>query len=252
MDAGRCAGAVRRWWWLFLLGALFALASYGVALRVRGDDGSATIYRTTATIFVSTAAAPEPPLAFGADSGQQIDRLVASYAEMVEGPLVAERLAAFLRRGAEAEALRRRIDADVVPGTQLISVEATGFSPEETALLASGVSNAFIALHDEKALPGAAQVYEVAPAVAVPQEHTSPFVTYAAVVLAGVLAAASVLVVYERFGRQLRSLAGVLGATSVEERIDTPKARQPRPRRRPAARPPTPVSEIAVETEGAT
>ncbi|HEY8172548.1 MAG TPA: hypothetical protein VIH21_05630 [Dehalococcoidia bacterium] len=203
MDAARFGNLGRRYWWLFILGALFALASYGIALRIRGSSEPATVYHSTSTVFVSEGDAS--PVTTASAAPIDLSRLASSYAEMIEGRLVAERLAVFLRRGAEAQSLRSRISARVVPNTQLIEVTSTGVSPEEADLLASGASNAFIALHDEKKLPGSALLYEVSPAVGVQSQGMPAAFSYGIVILVGFFSAIAVIALFDRYGERLRT-----------------------------------------------
>jgi capsular polysaccharide biosynthesis protein len=197
MHIRTCTDFARRSWWLLVLGALFALASYGVALRIVGDGDDPAVYRSTATVFVSAERSAAPPLMPAAD-GADMERLAASYAAMIEGRTVSERFAAYLRRGAESQSLRDRIDARAVPGTQLIEVSTNGATAEEAETLANGVSNAFVALHAERGLPGATSVYEVSVAQPLAQDERSPLFTATLVALAGVVAAAAVVGAYTR------------------------------------------------------
>jgi capsular polysaccharide biosynthesis protein len=235
MDARRYLTLARRSWWLFLLGALFALASYGVTLRIRGDEESPDVYHSNATIFVETGATGGFFSAPGSPQAGDLGRLTASYAEMVEGRLVAERLAAFLRRPGEAGAMRARIDARAVPGTQIIRITSTGRSAEDADVLAAGTANTFIALHQEKGLPGMLSLYETSPATLEPKPaEGSPLPIYALVVVAGTLATAVVLFAWETQAERINAAAARISRPPSVEPSPAPKpARAARPRPAP-------------------
>ena len=254
MDAGRYAMLARRWWWLCLLGALFALAAYGVTLRMRGDSDGAPVYTSTATIFIGTSAseaiAPTDGEQRAVVAPEDLGRLAASYAQMASGRLVAERLAAVLQRGPEAESLRQRITARAVPGTQLIDVTSSAMTPDESPVLASGAANAFIALHDEKSLPGAAMLYEVSsPAeVATTDGGMSPVAMAVIIALVGVLSAAAVIVAAERFGGPLRSAlaTGFVNAPPAQAAVPAAQRRKrAAPNRAPA------IEQTVLDTDAA-
>lgn len=211
MDAARYIAIVKRWWWLLIVGTLIAVATFGVASRVRDRGTATTEYAASATLFVSDPqlASGEQPPAFASD------RLLRSYAAMISGRGVAERIIQRLSLRASIDDLRGHISVALPPGTQLIEITTTGTTPAEAEQLNGGVIGSFLALHDEGGLPGSATVTAVTPAAEAPLEARPQWQTVLLVATFGLLSAASIVVIFEYLTDAVRDAADAQAATGA-------------------------------------
>jgi capsular polysaccharide biosynthesis protein len=207
MDVAQILAMGRRWWWLLILGVLFSIAAYGVSTRVRGDQTQPT-YGASTTLFVTL---PElPSSAFTADAAKQpweLDRLMATYAQMARSRRVAERA---IRDGGLTSSpadLASRISTDTFGYTQLLGITVQASSPIEAQRSVTAIVRAFADVRAEQSIPGDASVFESSAPVRT-DRPTPLIVDLAIVVLAGVMASGGVVFAFER----LRPL----GATSDE------------------------------------
>ncbi len=210
MDATRYIAIVRRWWWLLIVGTLIAVAAFGVASRLR-DRGATTEYAASATLFVTDpqpAPGEQPPAVAP-------DRLLRSYAAMISGRGVAERIVARLGLRASADDVRGHIHVALPPGTQLIEITTTGATPADAEALSGGVIQSFLAMHDEGRLPGSATVTAVTPAAETPLDARPEWQTALIVAMFGLLSAAAIVVIFEYLTDAVRDAADAQAAAGV-------------------------------------
>jgi capsular exopolysaccharide synthesis family protein len=193
MEAARYFAIVQRWWWLLLVGTLITVAAFGVASRVRGRDGVPE-YSASATLFVSD---PNATAAGDTASAVTSDRLLRSYATIVGGPGVALRVIDNLGLRASIASVEAHIVVAVPPGTQLIEVTTMGASALEAEQLSTAVIQAFITIHDEGQLPGAATVSAATSARETIVTPRPDWQVALIVAVFGLLSAASIVVIFE-------------------------------------------------------
>ncbi len=215
MDAARYVAIVQRWWWLLIVGTLIAVATFGVASRVR-DRGATTEFAASATLFVSDPGpVPGAPATSDTASAVASDRLLRSYAAMIAGPGVAERIIERLSLRASLDDVRGHIAVALPPGTQLIEITTTGTTPAEAEQLSGGVIQSFLALHDEGRLPGAATVAAVTPASETQLAARPAWQTTLLVAVFGLLSAASIVVIFEFLTDAVRDASDARAAAGV-------------------------------------
>ena len=199
MEAARYFAIVQRWWWLLLVGTVISVAAFGIASGIRGREPNAPEFSASATLFVSDVrAAPTDASAVNdATSAVASDRLLRSYATMIDGPGVAQRVIDRLGLRASIATVERHIVVAMPPGTQLIEVTTTGSTAAEAEQLSTAVIQSFIALHDEGRLPGTATVSAATPAQETIVLPPADWQTALVVAVFGLLSAASIVVIFE-------------------------------------------------------
>ena len=216
MDAARYIAIVERWWWLLIVGTLIAVATFGVASRVRDRGAATTEFAASATLFVSNpqpAAGTQP--SSDAASAVASDRLLRSYAAMIAGRGVAERIIQRLGLRASIDDVLGHVTVALPPGTQLIEITTTGTTPAEAEQLNGGVVQSFLALHDQGRLPGSATVTAVTPATETPLDARPEWQTALLVALFGLLSAASIVVIFEFLTDAVRDASDAQAAAGV-------------------------------------
>ncbi|HXK34302.1 MAG TPA: hypothetical protein VNM91_09840, partial [Dehalococcoidia bacterium] len=134
MEAARFWTMARRWWWLIIVGALMTAAAYAVAEPARERREGAATYTASAALFVSLYDQQDGAAEVAArTSGDAwtIDRLLTSYATMIEGEAVAQAVADGLSIDVAGADLRSAVDADVVPRSQLLRLTTQAASPAD-------------------------------------------------------------------------------------------------------------------------
>jgi capsular exopolysaccharide synthesis family protein len=220
MDAAQCLSLARRWWWLALAGAVIAVAAYGIASKLRPAEAPAPAYAAGATLLVRTT---DDPTDAGSETsrGEAIDRLVATYAAMIEGPSVAERAAELLgsaessAAGGAVKADSIDVRADPVGRTQLLRITATGATPAEAEQLTGTVVRAFGEVHRVQALPGRFSVYESTPAARQPVDIQPRALTIVLVAFGGMLAACAVIFAFEYLSDVVRDAGDAERSTGI-------------------------------------
>ncbi len=208
MDASRYLAVTRRWGWLLVLGAVFSLATYGVAMRLFPDDEAPVRFEASALVLV---AADQDGTSTTTDNTQYA--LTSTYAEMIGGRAVAERLAALFGTPEETAAIRAQISSEVIPSTQLVRVVASGAHPEEATTLAQSAASAFIAMHDERGMPGSVFLSDTEAAALVAPPNDSLMLDVLIVLLGGFLAAGAIVLAFECLTDRIR--AGEDAASAV-------------------------------------
>lgn len=207
MDVAQILGIGRRWWWLLLLGVLFSVAAYGVSVRLRRDQVQPS-YAASATLFV--ALPPPPESALAADAALrpwELDRLMATYAEMAKSRTVAERA---VRDGAlltTPDDLGSRTRTETFGYTQLLHISVSAAAPDAADRSVAAIVRAFADVRTERSIPGDASLYETSAAVRT--DRPTPLVVNLAIVaLAGFMASGGVIFAVERLRPALALAAG--------------------------------------------
>jgi capsular exopolysaccharide synthesis family protein len=228
MDAAPILSLTRRWWWLVLLGAVMAVAAFGVASRIRDRNASVPTYRAGATLVVSAG----DPLALSSDAVMDrpwdLDRLMATYAEIITSDAVAARAALELGEPARAGDIQRSVSVDTPGYTQLLRVTARANSPADAERLAGAVVWSASAIREEKQLPGSLALFDQTRAVPVRNDATPVALAVFIVALAGAAGALVIVASFEyltgviRDARDLECSAG-LSVLGVVPELRTPR-----------------------------
>ena len=200
MDVARILAMGKRWWWLIIIGALFSVAAYGVTSRLRGASHQTPTYSATTTLFATLPPLSDAALASDATKRPwELDRLMATYAQIAKSRTVAERAISDADLTTTADDLASRIDASTFGYTQLLRINVSAISPADADRSLAAVVRAFGEIRAERTIPGDTAVYETFPATR--SDHPIPeLVNIAIVVLAGVLAAVAIVLVFEYAG----------------------------------------------------
>lgn len=130
MDVSQLRAAVRRTWWLPLVGLLVGGV---VALLVTSVQRN--VYESTTTFLVEGAREDVSPL----QAVQLAERRAPSYVRLIESPDFAERVVEALELDVSPTELRQSIDASTTDDTVLIDVTVTDASPARAQLIAQSV-----------------------------------------------------------------------------------------------------------------
>lgn len=207
MEAARFWTMARRWWWLILVGALMTTAAYAVAEPVRERREGTPAYTASAALFVSLYDQQDSAEEIAARTGGDawtIDRLLNSYATMLEGEAIAQAVADGLSIDVAGADLRNAIDADAVPHSQLVRLTTTAGSPADAERLRDAVLHAFTKVRGTAGVPGEAYVYEINPARLDEVSPRSELTTFVVIALAGMLAAAGIVFAFEYLSDTIR------------------------------------------------
>jgi receptor protein-tyrosine kinase len=221
MDAARYVSLIRRWWWLPALGALAAVAAYGVTAGFGSSASSPGAYRATSSLLVKDTRAAKTlnigPFHISGAGAPSADAatLAASYARIADGPIIAGRLAAVMGQPDADGDVLRRVTATVAPGTQVVEIEARADSAEEAQVLSRAAADAFMALHDERSLPGTIQMSESSRAQLAPLAGDSGLPEVLLVALGGFLTAVALIIVFERIVDPVHDAADVERVTGL-------------------------------------
>ena len=196
MDVAQILAMGRRWWWLLALGVLFSIAGYGVAVRVRGESVHPA-YESSQTFFVTLP--PLPASALTADPAKQpweLDRLMATYAQMAKSQAVAKRAV----HDGGLDVAPGELAASTTTGTfgytQLLRIGVTAGNSADAERRTTAVVRAFADVRAEQSIPGSASLFETSPAVRV-DRPTPMAVNLAITMLAGLVASAGVVFAFE-------------------------------------------------------
>jgi capsular polysaccharide biosynthesis protein len=203
MDVARYLAIGRRWWWLLIIGVMFSLAAYGLVARLHLRTPAPPTYAASTTLF---ATLPTPDAAFPIDSARrpwEMDRLMATYGQMVKTRTVAERAVLDAGLSSSPDDLAGRITSDTFGYTQLLRVTVAGPSAGEADRSLAAVVRAFGDVRAERAIPGDAAVFETSPAVRT-DTPASELVNIGIVIFAGLVSAASIVIVFEYLGGGVR------------------------------------------------
>ncbi|WP_100499814.1 polysaccharide biosynthesis tyrosine autokinase [Geodermatophilus chilensis] len=191
MDLRKALAALRRMWWVVVVGALLGgLAGAAVGLLATPR------YTTQTQFFVSTADSASTSEAFA--GSQFAQQRVASYAGLLEGEELAARVIDDLGLDRTTASLQDAVEVSPVPETVLIDVSVTDPSPERARALAASLSSEFLDLVAELETPVGGTASAVRVTVTdrpdLPTEASSPDVlrTVAAGVLGGLVLGALV------------------------------------------------------------
>ncbi|WP_409331716.1 polysaccharide biosynthesis tyrosine autokinase [Trujillonella humicola] len=163
--------ALRTSWWVVVLGGALGVAStLGLGLA------QPPLYTSTTQFFVSTTGAGSATDVFqGSQFSQQ---RVSSYAELLTGAELAQRVIDVVELDLTPSALSSQITATVVPNTVLIDVAVVASSPESARRVAGAIGDEFIAMVEELETPRGGGASPVAVAVTdppdLPDQPSSP------------------------------------------------------------------------------
>ncbi len=226
MDVSRYIAIGRRWWWLVVLGAMFSLAAYGVVTRLHLRTPEPPTYAASTTLFATLPPPPEAQLA--ADPSRrpwELDRLIATYAQIAKSRTVAERAVRSENLTISADELAARVETDTFGYTQLLRVTVTGTSAAQADRFVGAIVRAFAEVRAERAIPGDAVVYETSAAVRTDKPVAEP-VNIAIVVFAGLISAASLILLFEYvLGGGAVAAMGLVEST--EPRTEAGRLRRP-------------------------
>lgn len=136
MNLREMMAALRSGWWLLLLGACLGGASGAGVVALQSP-----IYESSAQLFVSTAGTTSSSDFF--QGGQFYQQRVKSYARLLTGEDLAERLIERLDLPDTAEEFRERIEVSVEPDTVLIDVTVSARTPAEARDVATVLASEF-------------------------------------------------------------------------------------------------------------
>lgn len=220
MDAARYVSLVRRWWWLPLLGAVMAVAAYGVASRLRERAPDAPVYRATATLVVSLRDGEYAPAE--GDLPWDLDRLMSTYAQILRSESVAERAALELGEPELSDAVRRAVAVSIPEYSQLLEVTVASSSPERAERLVGAMVWAFAAVRDARDVPGVATMLDRSAAQRVASDETPMLLAALIVALAGAAGAATLVLAFECLSGALRDARDAEAATGLRVLASTP------------------------------
>lgn len=148
MDLIRSLRLLRRYWMLIVACGLLGTGATAVVTATATRE-----YSSSVTLFVSVA-----DRGMNASSAYQASLLsqerVKSYADLLKSDRLAERVAA-VAGGVDAEALKAKISASLVPDTVLLRASVTDTSPARAKLLADLVGTQLVRLIAEIERPAA-------------------------------------------------------------------------------------------------
>ena len=216
MDAAPFVSLIRRWWWLSLLGALMAVAAYGAVSGVRDRNAGPTEYRATVTLIVSARGASEPaPDTAITDRPWDMDRLMATYAEIITSGAVASRAALELGDSSLAGRIRDQVSVKTPGYTQILEVTARARTPEAADRLAGAIAWSANAVREERQIPGSLAIFEQTAAAPAPGDGTSPWLAILIVAAGGALGAAAMVFAYEYATNLVRDARDAETATGL-------------------------------------
>ncbi|WP_369255668.1 polysaccharide biosynthesis tyrosine autokinase [Geodermatophilus amargosae] len=214
MDSRGVWAALRRAWWLPVLGALVGGA---VALAV--SLLQTPVYTASTQLFVSTTNAGTTSDAF--QGSQFSEERVASYARLLTGEELARRVIDELGLDTSPASLREEVVATPVPDTVLIDVSVTDPDPQQAQDIAAAVGSEFRDLVSELETPPGTSSSPVRVLVVeppdLPTSPTSPQTARSTVigVLAGLLLGAAAALVRVRLDRSVRDRDQVTALTGA-------------------------------------
>ena len=194
---------VRRRWLLIAGCALVALAMAGVFIARATPE-----YTSTTRLFVST------PQTDGTDAyqgGLFSQQRVSSYATLITGQAIAERVVERLDLDASAGDIADKLDATVVPETVILQVQATDPDPEQAQRIAQATASEFVAYVGQLETVGrdrrAPITVTVVDRATLPEEPTSPNIprTLALALLLGLLIGVGAALLRETLDTSVRT-----------------------------------------------
>ncbi|TFV53713.1 polysaccharide biosynthesis tyrosine autokinase [Blastococcus sp. TF02A-35] len=214
MELREVLAALRAGWWLPLVGLVVGgAAALGVSLL------QTPLYTSSTQLFVSTRDTASTSEAFqGSQFSQQ---RVTSYARLITGEELAQRVIDRLGLEDSAEHLRDRISATAVTGTVLIDVTVTDESPERAQRIADAVGAEFTEFAAELETPDGAEISPIKVTVTDGAEAASapgsPQTTrnVALGLLVGLLVGAGLAVLRARLDRTVKDPDEVVQLTGV-------------------------------------
>ncbi|MGV9800981.1 Wzz/FepE/Etk N-terminal domain-containing protein [Mycobacterium sp. NPDC003449] len=214
MDFRTIAAALRRGWWILALAT-----SAGLLVAVLASSHTTRQYTATTRLFISATGGNSSSEAF--TGGQFAEQRAESYAQIITGQQITQRVVDDLGLPTSAQELSARVDAAIVPRTVLMDVSATDPSRERAAAIANALARAFIGYVQPLETPAGqstprSTVTVVSPA-AVPVLPSSPNVARNAVygLISGLAAGLIALTLRRALSRRINSPDDLSRATGV-------------------------------------
>jgi capsular exopolysaccharide synthesis family protein len=228
MDAAPFLSLFRRWWWLCALGALMSVAAYGLVSAI--PDPGAQDYRATVSLVVSDRAASgaAPTDVEITNRPWDIDRLVSTYAEIIESDAVAARAAMELGDESLAGDIRDNVSVATSGYTQILRITTSATTPEAAERVAGAIVWSATAIREERQIPGSLTLYEQAPATHASGNGTSPWLAMVVVAAAGALGAAAIVAGFEYTTDVVRGALDAERAASLHVLVTIPSQRAAR------------------------
>lgn len=230
MDLREALAALRAGWWIPIVGAVL-----GGLVGIGASWAQTPLYTSTTQLFVSTTDSTSTSEAIEASRFSQ-ERL-ASYAQLLTGPRLADRVVDELSLDMTSEELSEALDATPVPETVLIDVTVTDPSPETAQQIATTVAAEFQTLVGEFESTGAGSGASVDVLVAadasLPSSPTSPQAlrTTSVTLTLGFLAGFGLAIARVRLDRSVKDaeVAAYLGRAPVIGTVAVDRTVQERP-----------------------
>ncbi|MGB3327428.1 MAG: polysaccharide biosynthesis tyrosine autokinase [Thermomicrobiales bacterium] len=140
LDLRQLTRIARRWWWLLLLAPIIAGAS---AFLV--SNRQTPLYSATAVLRVN----PPVNTELNQQSFTVTTNLGETYRQLITYDPVLQRVIDSLYLPYDTSALRAKVTASVIRDTQLIKISVSDPSPEQAAIIANTIGDAFIAYQAE-------------------------------------------------------------------------------------------------------
>ena len=183
MEAQIYLNALKRWWWLIVLGPIVAAGSaflYSQSLT--------PIYRAESTLLVNQT---QSPGVIQYNDVLTSERLTNTYAELVERQPVLSQVIEDLSLPLSTQELSSRISVSAVRNTQLLRIQVEDPSPVRAALIANTTSQVFIEDNaDSLGSPGTVTVAEAASPPLQPAKPNVELNTFLAFVLGAMVVGA--------------------------------------------------------------
>ncbi|APT91410.1 hypothetical protein CSPHI_10900 [Corynebacterium sphenisci DSM 44792] len=130
---GRVLSGITRLWWVVVIAAVLgAAAAWGISMLLPKK------YTATTDLFVTAAADTGDGQLY--KQAQFFQQRLSSYAQLVKGDLLVNRVIGDLDLSYEPETVMNMLEAQPTPDTVLITVSATSADPEEARLMSDAAS----------------------------------------------------------------------------------------------------------------
>lgn len=209
--------AIRRGWWLVLLGTAF-----GIGCALLFSLIAKPLYSSSTQLFVSTTNSSSTADVF--QGGQFSQDRVTSYAQLLQGTELADRVVRQLGLSMSAEQLSTEVSATPVTNTVLLDVVVTDRSPQRSRDIAAAIGQQFPVLVRELETPdangGSPVKVTVTEAPQVPSGPSSPHTIRNLLLglLGGIVVGVAVAILRAQLDRSIRNpeeLAGLSGSVVI-------------------------------------
>jgi capsular exopolysaccharide synthesis family protein len=212
MDTARCVVYLKRWWWLAALGSAAALGAFAAMAHFQVNE-KVPSYRASTTLITYLSA--DPPTFGAADPQWDLDRLMATYVEIIVSDEVAGVAQHALSLDDDSPSEPPRVTASIIGETQLIRIEGTAPTRQQAEALLGGVLIEMNRARETHRLPGRTTIYEFPRATRVDPDETPAALAITLVVLAGAVGAAAMAFAFEYLSDRIRDAADAGRATGL-------------------------------------